>query len=53
MPELGYLTATKDGKRNLPVSYFFDLATWQRINLLYSNKAMTELRQMRPISSSG
>jgi hypothetical chaperone protein len=47
MPELGYLTATKDGKRNLPVSYFFDLATWQRINLLYSNKAMIELRQMR------
>jgi hypothetical chaperone protein len=47
MPELGYLTSTKDGKRNLPVSYFFDLATWQRINLLYSNKAMTELRQMR------
>lgn len=47
MPELGYLTPTKDGKRNLPVSYFFDLATWQRINLLYSNKAMTDLRQMR------
>lgn len=47
MPELGYLTPTKDGKRNLPVSYFFDLATWQRINLLYSNKAMSALRQMR------
>ena len=47
MPELGYLTPTKDGKRNLPVSYFFDLATWQRINLLYSNKAMTALKQMR------
>jgi hypothetical chaperone protein len=47
MPELGYLTPTKDGKRNLPVSYFFDLATWQRINLLYSNKAMIDLRQMR------
>lgn len=47
MPELGYLSATKDGKRNLPVSYFFDLATWQRINLLYSNKAMTDLRQLR------
>jgi len=47
MPELGYMSATKDGKRNLPVSYFFDLATWQRINLLYSNKAMTDLRQIR------
>lgn len=47
MPELGYLTPTKDGKRNLPVSYFFDLATWQRINLLYSSKAMSDLRQIR------
>ena len=35
MPELGYLTPTKDGKRNLPAGYFVDLATWQRINLLY------------------
>ncbi|HEY6632389.1 MAG TPA: Hsp70 family protein [Rhizobiaceae bacterium] len=47
MPELGYLTATKDGKRNLPAGYFVDLATWQRINLLYTAKAKTDLRQMR------
>jgi hypothetical chaperone protein len=47
MPQLGYKTATADGKRNLPAGYFFDLATWQRINLLYSNKAMTDLRQIR------
>jgi len=47
MPELGYKTQTKDGKRNLPAGYFFDLATWQRINLLYTSKAMTDLRQIR------
>ena len=47
MPELGYLTPTKDGKRNLPAGYFVDLATWQRINLLYTRKAKTDLRQMR------
>jgi hypothetical chaperone protein len=47
MPELGYLTPTKDGKRNLPAGYFVDLATWQRINLLYTPKAKTDLRQMR------
>jgi hypothetical chaperone protein len=47
MPELGYLTPTKDGKRNLPVGYFFDLATWQRINLLYTAKAMQDLRAIR------
>jgi hypothetical chaperone protein len=47
MPQLGYLTSTKDGKRNLPASYFIDLATWQRINLVYTAKAMTHLRQIR------
>ena len=47
MPELGYLTPTKDGKRNLPASYFIDLATWQRINLVYTSKAMNDLRQIR------
>ncbi|MBB6467717.1 putative chaperone protein [Aminobacter lissarensis] len=47
MPELGYLTPTKDGKRNLPAGYFIDLATWQRINLLYTPKAMLDLRQIR------
>ncbi|MER8656397.1 Hsp70 family protein [Mesorhizobium sp. M0847] len=47
MPKLGYLTSTKDGKRNLPASYFIDLATWQRINLVYTAKAMTHLRQIR------
>ena len=47
MRALGYGTPTKDGKRNLPVSYFNDLATWQRINQLYSNRAMTDLRQIR------
>lgn len=47
MPELGLGTLTKDGRRNLPVAYFNDLATWQRINLLYTAKAMTQLRQLR------
>ncbi|MER8719425.1 Hsp70 family protein [Mesorhizobium sp. M0999] len=47
MPKLGYLSPTKDGKRNLPASYFIDLATWQRINLVYTAKAMTHLRQVR------
>lgn len=47
MPQLGYLSLTKDGKRNLPASYFIDLATWQRINLVYTARAMTHLRQIR------
>lgn len=47
MREIGYLTQTKDGKRNLPAAYFVDLATWQRINLLYTPKARIELDQLR------
>ncbi|WP_299938712.1 Hsp70 family protein [uncultured Nitratireductor sp.] len=47
MPELGYRTLTKDGKRQLPAGYYIDLATWQRIHMLYTNKAMTDLRQIR------
>ncbi|TPJ82938.1 Hsp70 family protein [Mesorhizobium sp. B2-6-2] len=47
MPELGHLTRTKDHKRNLPAAYFIDLATWQRINLVYTAKAMNDLRQIR------
>lgn len=47
MPEFGYKTPTRDGKRNLPAGYFFDLAAWQRINMLYTPKAMTDLRQIR------
>lgn len=47
MPEFGLSTPTKDGKRNLPAAYFFDLATWQRIHLLYTSKAMADLRQIR------
>jgi hypothetical chaperone protein len=47
MPEFGYKTQTRDGKRNLPAGYYFDLATWQRINMLYTPKAMSDLRQIR------
>jgi hypothetical chaperone protein len=47
MPQLGYRSLTKDGKRNLPAGYYIDLATWQRIHLLYTNKAMSALRQIR------
>ena len=46
MPEIGYFTPTKGGKRNLPAGYFIDLATRQLINLLYTPKAMLDLRQI-------
>ena len=47
MPHFGYGSWTIDRKRNLPSRYFHDLATWQFINLLYTGKVMTELKQIR------
>ncbi|HEY4193664.1 MAG TPA: Hsp70 family protein [Mesorhizobium sp.] len=38
MPHLGLGSTTLDGKRQLPVWYFNDLATWHRINTLYTQK---------------
>jgi len=44
MPELGYQTPTADGKRPLPSAPYADLATWHRINRLYSPEMLRELR---------
>jgi hypothetical chaperone protein len=43
MPLLGYGTLTADGKRPVPSSPYVDLATWHRINRLYSPQVMAEL----------
>ena len=47
MPALGYQTPTADGKRPLPSGPYVDLATWHRINRLYTPEMMRELRQTR------
>lgn len=44
MPQLGYRTETADGKRPLPSAPYYDLATWHRINRLYNQKTLLELR---------
>ncbi len=44
MPLLGYGTETADGKRSLPSAPYYDFATWHRINRLYNQKALLELR---------
>nr|WP_321457672.1 Hsp70 family protein [uncultured Cohaesibacter sp.] len=47
MPLLGYQSEMiKDG-RLMPVGYYHDLATWQKINFLYDHKTHTELRYLR------
>ena len=45
MPELGYQTPTADGKRPLPSGPYVDLATWHRINQLYDQAMLRQLRQ--------
>lgn len=47
MPQLGYKTLTKCGKRALPSKYYFDLATWQFINQLYAPNVLRELSEVR------
>lgn len=46
MPEMGLGTLTRDGKRHLPVWYFNDMATWHRINQLYTAKTLRDIRSL-------
>jgi hypothetical chaperone protein len=47
MPQLGFRTSTRDGKRPLPSGPYYDLATWHRINRLYTQKTLADLRSTR------
>ena len=44
MPHLGMGTQTRDGKRFLPVAPYHELATWHRINRLYTTQSLRDLR---------
>lgn len=46
MPHLGYLSPTKKGGI-LPRHYFTDLATWHRINALYTARTAADLKALR------
>ncbi|WP_274425571.1 Hsp70 family protein [Chelativorans sp. YIM 93263] len=46
MPEMGLGTKTRDGKRHLPVWYFNDMATWHRINQLYTAKTLRDIQSL-------
>ena len=47
MPHLGYLSPTGGGKGLMPRHYFLDLATWHRINMLYTGHTMSDLKALR------
>ena len=46
MPHFGLGTGTLDGKRHLPVWYFNDMATWHRINRLYTAATLRDIRTL-------
>lgn len=46
MPHLGLGSSTLDGKRRLPVWYFNDMATWHRINTLYTPRNGNDIRML-------
>jgi len=46
MPLLGFGSPMKRAGLLAPRSFFLDLATWSRINFLYTAKAMAELRRV-------
>lgn len=47
MPDLGYLASTKGGEGTMPRHYYLDLATWHRINTLYSDRVMADMKALR------
>ena len=50
MPHLGFLAPTGGGKGLMPRHYFIDLATWHRINMLYTTRTMTDLKALRHVA---
>ena len=47
MPHFGLGSSTRDGKRQLPVWYFNDMATWHKINLLYTPKIVRDIHSLQ------
>lgn len=47
MPHLGFGAATKGGTGTMPRHYFLDLATWHRINALYTRQVESDLKALR------
>ncbi len=50
MPQLGFGSEKQSAKGPMPRHYYTDLATWHRINQLYSDKALADLRALRRLA---
>ncbi len=49
LPHLGYLSPTKGGG-TMPRHYYLDLATWHRINALYTARTASDLKALRLVA---
>ncbi len=47
MPELGLSSLIHHGKTAMPKHFYHDLATWHRINFLYTDRTVSDLKQIR------
>jgi hypothetical chaperone protein len=50
MPHLGFKSTTGCGKGIMPRHYYLDLATWHRINMLYTQRTATDLKALRLVA---
>jgi hypothetical chaperone protein len=50
MPHLGFKSTTGGGKGIMPRHYYLDLATWHRINMLYTQRTAADLKALRAIA---
>jgi hypothetical chaperone protein len=46
MPGLGFGSSTGQGKGIMPRHYYLDLATWHRINMLYTTRTAADLKAL-------
>jgi len=53
MPEFGMgMPLTEKQGLNMPGTYYFDLATWHKIHLLYDRRVLNELKNLSTVVSS-
>jgi hypothetical chaperone protein len=50
MPLLGFKSTTGGGQGIMPRHYFLDLATWHRINMLYTQRTAADLKALRLVA---
>lgn len=47
LPHLGFGATTKGGAGTMPRHYYLDLATWHRINVMYTRQTSSDLKALR------